>query len=149
MSKTGFQVAWVDETPGIKHVTFSGHRTPCDGYVIEALPVDASRLEDVTCEPCGAFVIYDMTELERVIRAHLKEDPGSRSWQPHDVWPFASSLALKVAGLGFSLRAENPSENRLFSEFMARTGLMTDQSDEARLVGRTVQAAIKALKPTE
>ncbi|MFG3582538.1 hypothetical protein [Streptomyces sp. NPDC047990] len=139
----------MDEPNDIKHVSFSGHMTPCDRYVIEALPVHASRLEDVTCDPCGAFVIYDMTELERVIRAHLKEDPGSRSWQPHDVWPFASGLARQVAGVGFSLRAENPTANHVFSEFMARTGLMTDQSDEARLVGRTALVAIKALKPTE
>ena len=72
--------AWVDETPGIRHVTFSGHKTPCDWYVIEALPVYESKLEDVTCDPCGGFVVYDVTALEKAIRTHIKADPAAKSW---------------------------------------------------------------------
>ncbi|MFF4557138.1 hypothetical protein [Streptomyces sp. NPDC001422] len=144
---SGFQIAWSEETPDVKHVTFSGHRTPCDRYVIEALPTYESKLEDVTCDPCGAFVVYDMRGLEQVIRTALRADRTSREWQELEIWRFAEVAARKVAGLAFNLRAEEPGENRLFSEFMARAELMTDPSHDARFIGRIAHAAIEALKP--
>jgi hypothetical protein len=50
----GFQVAWSEKTPGVTHVSFSGHLTKCGNPVIEATPVYDSKLEDVTCEECAA-----------------------------------------------------------------------------------------------
>ncbi|MER6102424.1 hypothetical protein ABT115_08855 [Streptomyces sp. NPDC001832] len=51
-----FQTAWCESTPGETHVTFSGHMTPCDRYVIEAKPVYDSKPEDVTCQECTSRI---------------------------------------------------------------------------------------------
>jgi hypothetical protein len=60
-----FQTAWVESTPGVVHVTFSGHMTPCDKRVIEAKAIYDSKPEDVTCEECTSRITPAVGEWEQ------------------------------------------------------------------------------------
>jgi hypothetical protein len=148
-----FQVSWSRTTPGKTHVSFSGDRTPCnDGLpVIEAKPVYASKLKDVDCHVCGAYVLFDMEAARKAAEEYLSGHAGTATWGGLDRIAFAGNVADRVAEVAFSIQREYGrwGSNHAFSEFMARGGVMADESSEARLIGMTAITVLDALKERE
>ncbi|WP_340376630.1 hypothetical protein U5640_16930 [Streptomyces sp. SS7] len=151
MSKVEFQVAWCESTPGEVHVTFSGHMTPCDKRVFEASPVYASKLKDVTCEVCGAYVLFDMEAARKAAEQYVTNHAGTAKWSDLDRIEFAGNAMERAAGVAFRLKRERGewNSNMAFSEFMAGGGWMTDKSPEAGLIGMTAIAVFDNLKERE
>ncbi|MFD4646349.1 hypothetical protein ACFRJ3_34990 [Streptomyces sp. NPDC056696] len=148
-----FQVSWSRETPGQTHVSFSGDRTPCnDGlHVIEAKPFYASKLKDVDCHVCGAFVLFDIEPARTAARNYVNDHPATAKWEIYERFEFASSVTERAAGVAFAVQREHGrwNSNHAFSEFMAGAGLMTDKSADAGLIGMTALAVFEALKERE
>lgn len=148
-----FQVSWSRKTPGETHVSFSGDRTPCNGGlpVIEAKPVYASKLKDVSCEVCGAYVLFDMEAARQAAVKYVREQAGTAKWDELTRMEFGSKVADLAAGVAFRLQQEHGrwNSNHAFSEFMAGGGWMTDGSPEAGLIGMTAIAVLDVLKERE
>lgn len=151
MTVVEYQVCWSEKTPGEKHVTFSGHRTPCGELVIEALPRYASRLKDVTCWLCGGEVTFDVEAARKVALEFVRTHPGTQKWETLGHFEFSSGVAERVAGVAWHVKKEHGSwnTNHVFSEFMAYGGYMTDNSPAARLIGNTALAVLEVLKERE
>ncbi|MGV9693412.1 hypothetical protein ACWDUX_30390 [Streptomyces sp. NPDC003444] len=132
-------------------MTFSGHRTPCrDGLsVLVAEPVYDSQLKDVSCEVCGAYVFFDMEAARIAAQKYLEQSAGTKAWDGLTRISFAEKATERAAGIAYRLQRDNGSwnSNHAFSELMAESGLMTDKSAEAGLIGMTMQAVFAALGP--
>lgn len=148
-----FQVSWSTKTPGERHVTFSGHRTPCgDGLpVIEAKPVYASKLKDVDCPVCGAYVLFDMEAARSAAQVYVNGLASTAKWTGLERIEFAGKVTERAAGVAFAVQRKHGrwNSNSAFSEFMGSVGLMTDESADARLIGMTALAVFEALKERE
>lgn len=148
-----FQVVWSTETPGERHVSFSGDRTPCNGglSVIEAKPVPASQLKDVTCHTCGAYVRFDMEAAQDAAVRHVSQQAGTAKWDAADRYEFGGQVADLVAGVAFRLMRERGewNSNMAFTEFMCGGGWLIDKSAEAGLIGTTAIAVLDTLKERE
>jgi hypothetical protein len=145
-----FQIAWSEGTPGERHVTFSGHMTPCDLSVIEAEPVYNSKPEDVTCRTCGGFLTFDVEAARKAAVEHVRTNRGAREWDVEAVLSFSREVAELVAGVAWLVKRDHGSwnSNHVFSEFMAGGGWMTDKSPEAGLIGTTALAVLEVLTET-
>jgi hypothetical protein len=145
-----FQVSWSKKTPGKTHVSFSGDRTPCnDGLpVIEAKPFYTSKLKDVDCHVCGAYVLFDMEAARSAARKYVNNQASTAKWENVDRFEFASGVTERAAAVAFAIHRKHGSwnSNHAFSEFMAGGGWMTDKSAEAGLIGMTAIAVFEALK---
>lgn len=147
MSEASFQTCRSSSTPGEIHITWSGHKTPCDKSVIEANPFPDSRIKDVTCSLCGAWFLFDMEAAHKAAVDYVRAQPGTARWDEDDIREFAPGVADRVAKTAWDVRGKHGewNTNHVFSEFMANNGLMTDPSPEARLIGRTAQAVLEVL----
>jgi hypothetical protein len=143
-----FQVSWSKKTPGETHASFSGDRTPCGLHVIEAKPVYTSKLKDVDCHVCGAYVLFDMDTARKAAEEYVTGHAGTAKWSGLGRIEFASDVTDRAAGVAFAVKRKHGSwnSNHALSEFMAGGGWMTDESPEARLIGMTAIAVFEALK---
>ncbi|MER6382118.1 hypothetical protein ACWDBD_38760 [Streptomyces sp. NPDC001118] len=144
----GFQTAWSESTPGERHITWSGHRTPCDLSVIEAKPVYDSKPSDVTCRTCGGYLMFDVEAARKAAVEHVTRETSPAHWDsPAELYGFTRQVAELVAGVAWQVKREHGTwnTNHVFSEFMAQGGLMTDMSPEARLIGSSAQAVLEVL----
>ncbi|MFC9591547.1 hypothetical protein ACFTUC_17375 [Streptomyces sp. NPDC056944] len=145
-----FQVAWSVKTPGVTHVSFSGDRTPCGGGlpVIEARPTYESRLREVRCEYCAAYVFFDMEAARSAAQQYVNEAPGTRDWDGLTRIEFAGMVVDQVAGAAYRVQRQHGkwNTNHAFSDFMAFSGLMTGKSPDAKLIGLTALAVLESLK---
>jgi hypothetical protein len=88
---------------------------------------------------------FDMEALVEAAREHVDGHRGTVNWDDAAKADFARAVVEQVAGLAVALRGEKPGPNRVFSEYMASGGWMTDQSPEARLIGTTALAVLDLL----
>ncbi|MEU6765927.1 hypothetical protein ABZ916_25855 [Streptomyces sp. NPDC046853] len=142
-----FMTAYVLSTPGEVHVTFSGHMTPCDKRVHESRPKYESKPKDVTCRTCGAYLTFNMDAAKRAALEHVRAARGVSKWSVEGIYDFSTKVAELVAGVAWLVKREHGewNSNRVFSDFMAGGGWMTDKSPEARLTGSTGLAVLEVL----
>ncbi|MEV5883068.1 hypothetical protein AB0L74_10175 [Streptomyces sp. NPDC052020] len=142
-----FQIAWSLDTPGVKHVTFSGHRTTCGLSVYEAKPVYESTPAEVSCRTCGAHLIFDMEPALKAAVKHVRAQPGTANWDDAAIYDFAHRVGELVGEVAWQVKRDHGrwNSNHVLSEFMAGGGWMTDKSPEARLIGTTALAVLEVL----
>ncbi|MFK0231191.1 hypothetical protein ACIQUL_36105 [Streptomyces sp. NPDC090303] len=116
--------------------------------MIEAKPTYASRLREVMCEYCAAYVFFDMEAARSAAQQYVNEAPGSRDWDGLTRIEFAGMVADQVAGAAYRVQRQFKewNTNHAFSDFMAFSGLMTDKSSEASLIGMTALAVLEKLE---
>ncbi|MFF7415656.1 hypothetical protein [Streptomyces lydicus] len=148
-----FQVVWSTETPGERHVSFSGDRTPCRGglRVVEAQPIYESQLDNVSCHTCGAYVCFDMKAAQAAAVRYVSRAASTAKWQPAEHYDFAGQIADQVAAVAFRLKRERGewNSNMVFTEFMCSHTLATDKCPEAKLIGMTAITVLETLKEHE
>jgi hypothetical protein len=93
----------------------------------------------------GELPVFDTEALVKAAREHVDGRAGTANWDEATKADFARTVVQQLADLAIELRGEKPGSNRLFSEYMARGGWMTEQSPEARLIGTTALAVLEVL----
>lgn len=145
-----FMTAWSESTPGVVHVTFSGHMTPCDLSVRENKPQYESKPNDVTCQVCGGYLTFDVEAARKAAVAHLLSNPAASEWEPVTVYKIGALVAEGVAGAAWRVKHDHGrwNKNHTFSTYMAGCGQMAEHSVEARLAGTTALAVLEVLTET-
>ncbi|MEU7149743.1 hypothetical protein AB0B15_17165 [Streptomyces sp. NPDC045456] len=145
----GMQTCWSDSTPGEIHASFSGHRTLCGKPVIEANPIYASRLGDITCSKCGGIAVFDEGAARTRVREVLDKWIAKGKLTPASATEMGN-LAIDVfPGRAFTSRRKGHSWNKISTDFLLASGAATDKDASARFVGELGLAVFEGLQASE